>query len=121
MSNEITMNVGFSMSSGNYSVSEPASSTRFNQLTPGGGGPGLVAISTGEHQQISFGDITPGFILMRNMDTGNYVNYGNVSGNLDFKLRPNKGPGLIELDSGGQLWMVANTSGCNVYISSLNI
>ena len=119
MSNEITITTGLQLVNGNLSVSAATTTLQFDQTTARGGSPGTQDIGTSE-ETISFGDVIPGFVWMRNLDVTNFVTWGNVTGNLDQKLRPG-GTTLIEMVSGGVLIMKADTAGCKVQIVSVNI
>lgn len=83
----------------------------FDQTLVGGGNPGMVDIGTSE-EDISFGDITPGFVIIQNMDATNYVQIGPKSGGAMIayqKIRPGRFA-LIELDAGVTMRAKANTA-----------
>ena len=120
MADEITVTVGLRCVNGLLSVTPPTATTRFDQTTAGGGGPGTVTIGTTQ-EAIAFGDIAPGFIRMTNLDATNFVDYGTVTGDLGFQLIAGGGLGLVYLKSGDTLYMKADTASCNVLIEALTI
>ena len=120
MANEITAIAGLQLTNGSLVVQVPTVSVKLDQTTGRGGGPGTVDIGTGE-ETISFGDIVPGYVFMRNLDPTNYVTWGNVTANLDQKLSPGGVPHLVEMVSGGVLIMQAATATCKVQIIAVNI
>ncbi len=95
-------------------LSTPANSLTFSPSTVKGSY-FTVAVGTSE-ESISFGDITPGVIMLQNLDTTNYVEYTTVSGDYDLRLSANGGKALIEFSSSQTLYMKANSAECNVLV-----
>lgn len=120
MANEITITTGLALTNGLLIVPASNTTTRFDQTTARGGGPGVLDIGTSE-ETITFGDCVPGYIEMVNLDASNFVTWGNVTANLDQKLSANGGRALFEMVSGGVLIMEADTATCKVKITCLNI
>jgi hypothetical protein len=124
MADEITANVTLKCpQSGVNFVSGTLTS---DQASLGGGNPGLVSIGTSQ-EDIAFGDVTPGMVVMQNMDTTNYVQYGPKNGSSVMQgmgvLKPHGEVGSIAylfLDAGVVIRAVANTAACKVNITSLN-
>lgn len=119
MADEISITTGLQLENGLLVVGRTNKTRKFSQSTARGGGPGVVDVGTSE-ETISFGDCVPGFIELVNLDATNYVNWGNVTGNLDQKLQANGGVAIFELDTGGTLIMQADTATCKVRITALN-
>lgn len=119
MADEITITTGLKVSNGNLVVTLPNRFTKFDQTTARGGGPGTVAIGTSE-ETISFGDISPGWVRMTNLDDTNYVQVGFATTDYGFRLLADKGTALFYLESGATIYAKANTASCDVLIEALN-
>jgi len=81
-------------------------------------GPGIVEVGTSE-ENVSFGDIGPGWIWMRNLDDTNYVQWGMSDGGTMKavgRLRPQDLWTKFYLDTGVTLRMKADTAACKVLI-----
>lgn len=84
-----------------------------------------VSIGTSE-EDVSFGDVSPGLVLLYNLDTTNFVEWGakDGGGNMQAigRLLPADSsnnpsiPGMFYLNSGKTLRMKADTGACNVQI-----
>ena len=77
MANELTISVSARIKNGAMDTTLAFSST-FDQTTLGGGGPGLIAVGTGE-ENVALGDITtPSLCLFQSLEAvgGNYVEFG---------------------------------------------
>jgi len=119
MSDEITINARLTVRNTPYTFDAQIAGQKYDQATAAGGNPGIVTIGTAE-EDVAFGDLVdPGFIMLRNLDVTNYVEYGpkNAGGTMEAlgKLRPS-GMALLELAAGVTLRMQANTAACNVQI-----
>ena len=114
MANEISVSASIEVNNGNFRISFSSGAVRVDQTTATGGNPGVVEIGTSE-ETVSFGDVTPGLVWMRNLDATNFVTWGNTTGNLAQKLAPGGVPTLVEINS-GSLIMQADTAACNVQI-----
>jgi len=120
MANEITVTVGLKVVNGNLSINPPTKTKQFNQSTARGGGPGVVSVGTTE-ETISFGDISPGYVMMQNLDDTNFVDFGNATGDLDYTLEAGGGLALVKMKSGTTLYMKADTASCDVLIQAVNL
>ena len=83
-----------------------------------GTGPGIVEIGTSE-ENVSFGDIGPGWVWMRNLDDTNYVQWGmSDSGTMKAvgRLMPQDLWTKFYLDTGVTVRMKADTAACKVAI-----
>lgn len=114
MANEITVKASVRVKNGNLELAFDSGNVRIDQTTATGGAPGIVAVGTTE-ETISFGDVSPGIVWMRNLDATNFVTWGNTTGNLAQKLSAGGTPTMIEVSS-GSIIMKADTASCNVQI-----
>lgn len=104
----------------------PFSSSRltYTQTTSGGGNPGVISVTTSEFT-LSFGSVTPGPVLLFNLDDTNYVEWGVATGVYPFRLHPlkaanNKGfPSLVYFET-GTIYLKANTATCQVLVLGYN-
>lgn len=122
MSKEIRINESIRISNGFIDNISPGQVT-YDQASPGGGNPATVNIGTSE-EDVAFGDVTPGFLWMQNLDTTNYVQYGpkNASNAMQpFGLLHAGKTARIYLDTGVTLRMKAHTGACNVLIKGYNV
>jgi hypothetical protein len=101
----------------------PFSSGRLSiaQTSDGGGNPGIIDVTTSEFT-LSFGSISPGAIMLINLDPTNYVEWGVATGVYPFRLHPNTGaaaskyaPHFVQRQS-GTLYLKANTATCKVLV-----
>lgn len=77
MANEITLSLSVRVKNGAMDTSL-AFSSQFDQVTLGGGGPGLIAVGTSE-ENVGLGDIaTPSLCLFQSLEAigGNFVEFG---------------------------------------------
>lgn len=119
MANEISHTTNIQVIKGSFRETFAPSRVQLDMAGAGGGNPGMVAIGTSE-EDISFGaDVTPGLVIIQNLDDTNFVQYGpkNASNVIqDFcKLLPGHHH-IIYLDTGVTLRMIADTAPCNVLI-----
>lgn len=117
MANEIRTNLTVNVSNGSFKDNFQPGTIQMNQSTAAGGNPGTVAIGTSE-EDVAFGDVTPGLVVMQNLDPTNFVKYGPKSAGsmvLMGKISPGK-IAYFELGAAVTLRMVADTGACNVLI-----
>lgn len=94
------------------------------QTTSGGGNPGEVTVTTSE-LTLSFGTITPGPVLLYNLDITNYVEWGVATGVYRFRLDPRLAsnakacPHWVVLQS-GSIFLRANTATCKILVLGWN-
>jgi len=68
-------------------------------------------------ESITFTDITTnGFVLMQNLDTTNYVQWGFAAGVYGGRLKAGETAGPWRLEPGATLYLKANTAACRVRI-----
>ena len=121
MADEARVQIQFSAEKGSFKMGPFGSSVTSDVTGNGGGHPGLVNIDT-TYEAISFGDITPGLILFKNLDTTNYVEVGlEVSSTFYpvMKLEPGDEQ-LIRLAGSVSLFGKANTAACDCQIVGLS-
>jgi len=119
MANEITITTNLRCVNGNLRITPSSVQTQFDQTTARGGGPGVVAIGTTE-ETISFGDISPGWVRLTNLDDTNYVQLGFATTDYGMRLLAEKGVALFYLESGATIYAKANTASCDVLVESFN-
>lgn len=90
------------------------------QTTEGGGNPGVVSVTTSE-VTLSFGSVTPGVVLLYNLDDTNFVEWGVATGVYPFRLPPRLAsnskacPALFTRQS-GTIYLKADTATCRVLV-----
>lgn len=117
MANEFTYTVGLQLINGNLRAQFPQLSRQATQTTAGMSDQ-VLAIGTSE-ENASFTDVTtPGLTVLHNLDTTNYVEYGQSDGGTMKKVgKLNAGDvHLLRLASGITLRLQANTASCKVRI-----
>ena len=82
----------------------------------------LLDIGT-SNENIAFGDITPGYLVMYNLDDTNFVSYGFAATNKHGRLQPKRTaddecglPNIVYLNGGTNLHLEADTAACKVRI-----
>lgn len=117
MADEIRVSASFNISKGNFKQNFPLGPVVDDQTGTGGGAPGTVSIGTSE-EDISFGDIVPGYVIIQNNDATNYVTYGPKSaGAMVLFGRINPGQfAIFYLGSGVTIRAIANTAAVELNI-----
>lgn len=122
MANEITQTFQITISKGDFYFQYAPGAINVDLSGDGGGNPGLVNVGTTE-EVIDFGDVNPGLVFIRNLDSTNFVTYGIYNtgdGALTkrMKLLPNDIVHCFRLDASGseELRMQADTAACKVEI-----
>ena len=119
MANEITINATVRAVNGSFNFVWAPGAVQVDQTTPGVG-PGLVSVGTSE-ETIAFGDVTPNYVLIQNLDTTNYVEVGPDSTGMVALVRLEAGEiAIFPMTSGVTLKAQANTAACNVMFQGLN-
>lgn len=92
------------------------------QTNLGGGNPGYASIGTSE-EDISFGDVTPGLVIMENLDSANFVKYGPKSGGamIEFARIAPGGFAVIQLQGSAIIRAIADTAAVKVRIRGYNV
>ncbi len=101
----------------------PSSPFQITQTNEGGGNPGFINIGTSE-EDVSFGDVTPGFVLIFNLSADRTVEYGPKNGSNVIQNFLQISPGscaMFELKSGAVLRMKAIGGAANMIIEGFNV
>lgn len=91
------------------------------QTLEGGGNPGELLVTSAAEVTLSFGSVSPGPILLYNLDETNYVQWGVATTVYPFRLHPRVAnnsracPAFVTLES-GTIYLRANTADCRVLI-----
>jgi hypothetical protein len=100
----------------------PFSSGRLQvfQTAEGGGNPGIIDVTTSE-VTVSFGSVTPGLILVYNLDDTNFVEMGFATGVYPLQLPPrlasnSKAAPAAFTRQSGSLFLKADTATCKVLV-----
>lgn len=118
MADEITVNMSLAVANGNLKFSRAVGSKTFDQSAEGGPTPAYVTIGTSE-ESIAFAELsTLGWVLMENLDSTNYVQWGFSTGVYGGKMEAGESA-LFRLNPSSTLYMIANTSACKVNIYAL--
>lgn len=121
MANEITLRTMLSVLNGNLKSKLEPGDIRINQTTKRLHAP-VVSVGTSE-EDLSFGDlVTPGLVMLRNLDAANFVTYGPKSGGSMVAFGKIKaGETAIVRLSGSVTWRwVADTGACLVQVFALD-
>ena len=118
MSNEIKVTVGLSCTNGNLIVNVSPATIQVRQTTAKGGGPASVDVGTSE-ETIAFGDITPRYLFVKNLDATNFVDIGFSTGVYGLSLLAGE-TGVFPLKSGATVYAKADTAECTVQFIALN-
>lgn len=121
MADEIKLSCSIVAEKNNLKFSRFHSNLLDDWTTARGPNPGTVAVGTSE-EDISFGDAAPGWVIIKNLDSTNFVKYGPKSGAamVDFgRLYPGMAS-MFYLASGVTLRMIADTAACDVLIEAIN-
>ena len=117
MADEIRVTTGIQVSNGSLLVPAISSTKNYNQANPIAPAPGGVNVGTGE-ETISFGDITPGWTYITNLDTANYVEFGFSTG--VYGMRLPAGSSMVFKMNGTSLFARANTAAVEIYVQGAN-
>jgi hypothetical protein len=99
----------FSYDSGRYTI---------DMSGTGGPTPGYVTIGTSE-ESIAFGELgTLGWVMMKNLDTANYVRWGFATTVYGGRLEAGE-TAMFRLNPGATLFLIANTAACKMLIYGL--
>lgn len=118
MADEITIVTGMSCTNGSFKLASNTISTKFDQATARGGQPGVLNIGTSE-ETVTFTDITPGWSVITNLDTTNFVDLGFSTGVYGLTV-PAGGQMVLKFKSGMTLYAKADTAAVDLQIVSLS-
>lgn len=114
MAQEITVQANLSCTNGSFAVATKESAIRPTQSTQGGGGPGVVSVTTSDAVVTLSNITTPGWIFVKNLDATNYFEIGPTSGGAIvkfIKLMPGEFA-VFRLAASVTLRAQANTATC---------
>lgn len=115
MANEITVRSQLKVVNGNLDFSYDSGSLSFDQAAASGPTPGYVTIGTTE-ESIAFGELaTLGWLVMRNLDATNYVEWGFATTVYGGRLEAGE-VALFRLNPGTTLYLRANTAACKMLV-----
>lgn len=117
MADEIRVQVSLSVNNGNLSERDNYSYT-VDQAEVAGPTPGYLTIGTSEESE-GFSELgTKGLVLMRNLDSTNFVEWGFATGAYDGKMLAGETAGPFRLNSSATLYLKADTAACKVLIKA---
>jgi len=111
MANELSVSISMSFSKGgakiNKSYSDAVTVTGDSFVS------GILSIGTSEEELTQLADLeTPGYTLLKNLDSTNYVEFGSTTGVYDIKLQA--GEIAVYRHNSATLYAKANSSACLV-------
>lgn len=118
MANEIRVSASMSVSNGALISNGAANTQQYDQASPVAPGPGGMNIGTSE-ETIDFGDITPGWTEITNLDLSNHVDFGFSSGVYGITV-PAQATVVFKMADGATMYAKADTAACEVFIRSVN-
>ena len=120
MANELTItcHARLNDTTTGLTINTPSTAVQFSPSTVIGSS-FVVDVGTSE-ESISLGDVSPGTVLLQNLDTTNYVEFTTVTTDYDLRLPANGGKALFTFSGAQTLYMKANTSACKVLVTVVN-
>jgi hypothetical protein len=119
MANEITISTRVASRKGLLNYTGQSQQSQFDQ-TGNGASSFTVNIGTSE-ETISFGDVSPGFVRITNLDDENFVRVRFATTANAIRLRPNGGVAIFELDTGISVFAIADTAACLIQIEAITL
>ncbi len=120
MADEIKITTGLSVINGNLKVVESTKVTTFDQAVARAGNPGTVTVGTTE-ETISFGDVSPGWVLIKNLDDTNFVEFDFSSAPSPYGINLPAGASMVmKMNTGATLYAKADTADVDCQIISVN-
>jgi len=118
MANEINVTAALRVQNGNLVFDSSTSSKSFDQTAAGGPTPGYVTIGTSEESE-TFSELgTLGWLLMENLDSTNYVEWGFATGVYGGRLEAGE-LAVFRLNPSSTLYLKADTAACKMLIYAL--
>jgi hypothetical protein len=119
MANEITVSSRLKVTNGNLKFEYNSGNLTFDQAAAGGPTPGFLTIGTTE-ESVAFGELgTLGWVIMRNLDATNYVQWGFATTAYGGRMEAGETVGPFRLEPSTTLYLKANTAACQVLIYAL--
>jgi len=120
MANEITVSGNLSCDNGGFKFSTREGSIRVTQTAQGGGGPGVVSVTTSDATVALANVSTPGYLFVKNLDSTNYVEIGPTSGGIVPFIRLRAGEfAVFRVAASATIRAQANTATCKVLFACL--
>lgn len=118
MANEITVNQRLAVTNGNLSFDLNLGTVTLDQAAAGGPTPGYVTIGTSEESQ-AFSELgTPGWLIMKNLDATNFIEWGFSTAVYGGRLKPGESASF-RLNPSTTLYLKADTAACKALIYAL--
>lgn len=116
MADEITLQHSIAVRKGELAFSYDSTRYQVDMTGTGGPTPGYVTIGTTE-ESIAFSELgTLGFVMLKNLDSTNYVRWGFATGVYGGRLNPGECAGPFRLNPGTTLYLIANTASCKCLV-----
>jgi len=113
----ITVTLQVTVSSSNYTPGTFSLTQSIDQNSVGGA-QNVQTINTSASEALTKGDATNGFLVLRNLDGTNYLNYGS-SNAMRLKLKAGEGA-VVRVSSSGTIYAQANTGSCKLFTWFIN-
>lgn len=120
--NAFTSTISLTLINGSLRASFPNVSRQYDQTTVGMSDQVLTIGTSAE--DVAFGDVaTPGTVILHNLDSTNYVEYGMSDGGTIKTLCKLKAGrvNIIDLAASTTLRMIANTASCKVRVMCFEV
>jgi len=115
MANEISITARLDVENGNYKPGPLSFANVADDQAAQGAAGDVQEIGTTEETLVSTGLTNKGWLIMRNLDDTNYVEWGFSTGVYGGKLDPGgSGIALFKTGTGTTIYMKANTGACKV-------
>lgn len=119
MANEISVSARLKCVNGNLKFEYNTGNLNFTQAAAGGPTPGYLTIGTTE-ESVTFPELsTKGWLIMRNLDGTNYVQWGFSTTVYGGRMEAGEPAGPFRLEPGTTIYLKANTAACQVLIYAL--
>lgn len=118
MADEITIQTSLSVRKSELVFAYDSGRYTVDMAGTGGPSPGYVTIGTTE-ESIAFGELgTQGWLMLKNLDTANYVRWGFATGVYGGRCEAGE-TALFRLNPGSTLYLIANTAACKMLVYGL--
>jgi len=115
MANEIAVTAKITVTNGLAKDTFNPGSQTYDQTAQGGPTPGVISVGTSE-ESVAFGELsTVGWLVMRNLDPTNYVQWGFATTAYGGRLEAGE-TALFRLEPSTTVYLKANTAACLVDI-----
>lgn len=117
MANEITVQANIQVRNGNLVDTFNVGSKSYDQAAIGGPTPGFVTIGTSE-EEVAFGEVGgQGWVMLQNLDSTNFIEWGFSTGVYGGRMRPGETAGPFRRNS-LSIFLRANTAACKCLIKA---